>query len=344
MHVLVLGGTVFLGRHLVAAALARGHAVTLFNRGEHNPDLFPEVQKLRGNRDGALDVLDGRRWDAVIDPSGYVPRIVGASARRLAESADHYTFISSLSVYKLPYAGVLDETAPLETLPEGQEGTETITGETYGPLKVLSEHAAAEAFPGRALIIRPGLIVGPHDPTDRFTYWPARVARGGEVLAPGQPDRTVQFIDVRDLSEWIIRLVEARTAGTYNATGPEQPLSMGALLDACRSESGSDARFTWVDEALLLERKVEPYTELPLWVPAEYKDFDRFDCRKAFASGLTLRPLADTLRATLDWDATRPAGQPRRNGLGPEREAELLAAHHRKTAEPAPSAGSPESH
>jgi 2'-hydroxyisoflavone reductase len=333
MRLLFLGGTVFLGRHMVAAALARGHAVTLFNRGEHNPELFPEAEKLRGNRDGGLEVLRGRRWDAVIDPSGYVPRIVGASARLLAEAAEHYTFISSLSVYKLPYDGMLDETAPVETLPEDQHTAEAITGETYGALKVLCEQAAAEAFPGRSLIVRPGLIVGPHDPSDRFTYWPARVARGGEVLAPGQPDRRVQFIDVRDLAAWIIGLVEARATGVYNATGPQAPLSMGALLEACRAASGSDARFTWVDEAVLLAHKVEPYTELPLWVPAESKDFDRFDCTKAFASGLSTRPLADTLRATLDWDATRPLDAPRRNGLKPEREAELLAAQRGEVVE-----------
>ncbi len=328
MKLLFLGGTVFLGRHTVDAALARGHTVTLFNRGEHNPELFPEVEKLRGNRDGGLDVLQGREWDAVIDPSGYVPRIVGASARLLAGQAGHYTFISTVSVYKLPYDGIIDENAPVETLPADKEDTEEITGETYGALKVLSEQAAEQAFPGHTLTIRPGLIVGPHDPSDRFTYWPARVARGGEVLAPKPPDRHVQIIDVRDLAEWTIRLVEAGATGTYNATGPQQPLTMGTLLEECRAVTGSDARFTWVDESILLEHKVEPFTELSLWVPSEYKDFDRFNVAKAFGSGLTTRPLADTIRATLEWEATRPADQPRRNGLKSEREAELLQAHH----------------
>lgn len=330
MNLLFIGGTVFLGRHMVEAALARGHTVTLFNRGEHNPELFPEAEKLRGNRDGGLEVLEGRRWDAVIDPSGYVPRVVGASARLLAGAAGHYTFISSLSAYKLPYDGVLDESAPVETLPEDKRETEEITGETYGALKVLSEQAAEQAFAGRALIIRPGLIVGPHDPSDRFTYWPVRVARGGEVLAPGNPERPVQFIDVRDLAVWIITLVEARATGIYNATGPQAPLSMRTLLETCRAVSGSEARFTWVDEAVLLEHKVEAYTELPLWVPAEAKDFDRFDSSKAFASGLTVRPLADTIRATLDWDSTRPPDQKRRNGLSAEREAALLRAWHER--------------
>jgi 2'-hydroxyisoflavone reductase len=334
MNLLFLGGTVFLGRHMVASALARGHRVTLFNRGEHNPELFPEAEKLRGNRDGGLDALrvKGRRWDAVIDPSGYFPRLVSASADLLATAADRYIFISSLSVYKLPYADVLDETAPVETLPEDQQNIEEITGETYGALKVLCEQAAERAFTRRALIIRPGLIVGPHDPTDRFTYWPVRVARGGEVLAPGQPERQVQFIDVRDLAEWMLDLIEVRQTGVYNATGPRSPLSMQAFLDSCIEASSSDARFTWVDESILLENNVAAYTELPLWVPEEYKDHNRFDNDKAFASGLTLRPLADTLQATLAWDATRPADQPRRNGLKPEREAELLAAHHERAA------------
>jgi 2'-hydroxyisoflavone reductase len=317
----------------VAAALARGHTVTLFNRGEHNAELFPEAEKLRGNRDGGLDVLKGRRWDAVVDPSGYFPRLVSASAELLADAAGHYTFISSLSVYKLPYPGVLDESAPVETLPADQQATEEITGETYGALKVLCEQAAERAFPGRTLILRPGLIVGPNDPTDRFTYWPTRVARGGEVLAPDDPRRTVQFIDVRDLAEWSLDLVEAGATGTYNATGPRQPLTFEALLEACVAATGSEARFTWVDEATLLAHNVEPFTELPLWVPAELKDFDRFDCSKAFAAGLSIRPLADTLQATLAWDATRPAGQPRRNGLKPEREAEILAAYHARAAQ-----------
>jgi 2'-hydroxyisoflavone reductase len=336
MKLLFLGGTVFLGRHMVSAALARGHTVTLFNRGQHNPDLFPEAEKLRGNRDGGLDVLGGREWDAVLDPSGYVPRVVRASAERLAGAASRYIFISSLSVYKLPHNGALDETAPVETLPEAQQDTEAITGETYGALKVVCEQAVEQAFPGRALNIRPGLIVGPHDPTDRFTYWPVRVAHGGEVLAPGQPERPVQFIDVRDLADWIVGLVEARQTGVYNATGPRQRLSMGGLLAACQAVTGSDARFTWVDDSVLLEHHVEPYTELPLWVPAQpdTEGFDRFDCRRAFATGLSPRPLADTLRATLAWDAARPPDAPRRNGLSPEREAELLAAQHALAAPP----------
>ena len=189
MNLLILGGTVFLGRHLVEAALARGHAVTLFNRGQHNPDLFPEVERLRGDRDGDLQALEGRRWDAVVDTCGYVPRVVRASAEMLAPNVDHYTFISSISVYADTSKPGIDEQAPVGTLDDPT--TEEVTGESYGPLKALCEQAAEAAMPGRVLNIRPGLIVGPHDPTDRFTYWVRRVAEGGEVLAPGNPHAPV---------------------------------------------------------------------------------------------------------------------------------------------------------
>ncbi len=208
MKLLVLGGTVFLGRHLVEAATARGHSVTLFNRGQHNPELYPEVEKLRGDRDSDLSALQGRRWDAVIDTCGYLPRAVRASAELLADAVDHYTFISSISVYADFHTPAMDESAPVGTLAD--ETVEEVTGETYGPLKALCEQAAERALPGRVLNIRPGLIVGPHDPTDRFTYWPVRVARGGEVLAPGRPHVPVQVIDGRDLAEWTVRMVEAR--------------------------------------------------------------------------------------------------------------------------------------
>jgi 2'-hydroxyisoflavone reductase len=326
VRILILGGTVFLGRHLVDAALIQGHTVTLFNRGQRDPELFPDVEKLRGNRDGDLEALRGRRWDAVIDPSGYVPRVVRASAELLAEAVEHYTFISSLSVYAEFSNPGLSEDSAVAALPAGQEATEEITGETYGALKVLAERAAEAALPGRTLNVRPGLIVGPHDPSDRFTYWPARVARGGEVLAPGNPARPVQFIDVRDLAEWILRLVVDRQTGTFNATGPAEPLAMSDFLETCRAVSASDARFTWVPEALLLEHGVTAYTELPLWVPETEGGFDRFDISRALAAGLTFRPVADTVRDTLAWDATRPAGTERRNGLPPEREAALLEA------------------
>lgn len=328
MKLLVLGGTVFLGRHIVAAALVQGHEITLFNRGRHNPDLFPEVEKLRGDRDGNLEILRGRHWDAVIDTCGYVPRIVRASAELLARSVEHYTFISSISVYADFSVPGLNEKAPVGKLQD--ERGEEITSETYGPLKALCEQAVERAMPGRALIIRPGLIVGLHDPTDRFTYWPYRVAQGGEVLAPGHPDRTVQIIDVRDLAEWIVKMVEAPKMGTYNATGPDYTLTMGQLLKTCKSVSRSDATFTWVDERFLLDAGVQPWIELPLWVPdtEEHKGFSAVDCTKAILDGLSFRPLAETIQDTLAWVAARPSDMPCRAGLKREREVELLQQWH----------------
>jgi 2'-hydroxyisoflavone reductase len=323
MRLLILGGTVFLGRHLVLAALERGHDVTLFNRGQHNPDLFPEAEKLRGDRDGDMGALEGRDWDAVIDTSGYLPRVVRQSARLLADHIGHYTFISSLSVYPENVPPGTAEDGPLAAMED--ESVEEITGETYGPLKVLCERAVQEELPGRALMIRPGLIVGPDDPTDRFTYWPVRVARGRDVLAPGRPERTVQFIDVRDLAEWNIRMVEQGTTGVFNANGPDGPPSMRQTLEACREASGSDARFVWVPEAFLAENEVGPWMEMPLWVPEEeMPGFFLFDCSKAIAAGLTFRPLVETCRATLEWARTRPADHQWRAGMDAEKEAALL--------------------
>jgi 2'-hydroxyisoflavone reductase len=335
MKLLIIGGTVFLGRHLVEAALARGHEVTLFNRGQHNPDLYPEVEKLRGDRDpragdgSGLEILRGRGWDAAIDTCGYVPRVVQSSAELLSGAVDHYTFISSISVYAGFRELGIDEGAPVGTVDDPM--VEEVSGETYGPLKALCEQAAEAAMPGRVLVIRPGLIVGPHDPTDRFTYWPRRVARGGEVLAPGRPGRHVQIIDVRDLAEWTLDMVSAKRTGVYNATGPTEPLTMGGLLDVCRSVGASDARITWVDEVFLAERGVGPWIELPLWIPESDPDaagFSDVSVRKALDAGLAFRELATTVRDTLAWEAVRPVGHEWRAGLKPEREAELLAAWH----------------
>lgn len=327
MRILILGGTIFLGRALVDAARARGHQLTLFNRGKSNPALFPEVETLRGDRTGDLDPLAGRRWDAVIDTCGYVPRVVGLSAQTLANQVGEYAFISTLSVYADSSQPGQDETAMVGKL--AVETIETVNGETYGPLKALCEQAAERALPGRTLIIRPGLIVGPYDPSDRFTYWPHRVAQGGEVLAPGSASAPVQIIDGRDLALWTLVLLEAGQTGVYNATGPAQPLTMGAILDACREASRSEAAITWVDEAFLLARGVQPWSDLPLWLPASdpaYAGFHRFDRRKAIAAGLGFRPLAETVRDTLAWDASRPADHPWKAGLTRQREGELLAA------------------
>jgi 2'-hydroxyisoflavone reductase len=323
MKILVLGGTVFLGRHVVEAALARGHQVTLFNRGQHNPDLFPQVEKLRGNRDGDLGALEGGRWDAVIDTSGYLPRIVRQSAEMLRDRTDLYVFISTISVYSDEKTPGQDETAPLATLED--ESVEEITGESYGGLKVLCERVVEELYPDRALIIRPGLIVGPDDPTDRYTYWPARIARGGEVLVPGRPERAVQYIDVRDLAEWTISMVEEGKTGVYNANGPDYVLTMERFVNACKTAAGSDAEFVWVPEDFLLERGVGQWMELPLWVSEEeMPGFFAFDVGKAVSDGLTFHSPEVTARDTIAWEDTRPAGHQWRAGMTPERERELL--------------------
>jgi 2'-hydroxyisoflavone reductase len=327
----MLGGTVFLGRHLVDAALAAGHQVTLFNRGRHGAEIFPQVEKLRGDRDGGLDALAGRRWDAVIDTCGYVPRLVRASAELLASSVEHYTFISSISVYRDLDQAPVDENSPVGILADPT--VEEITGETYGPLKALCEQAAEAAMPGRLLHVRPGLIVGPHDPTDRFTYWPWRVVQGGNVLAPGRPERRVELIDGRDLAAWILRAVEARRTGVYNATGPAHELTMGDLLQICRQAAGGHATLTWVEEAFLLANGVAPWSELPLWLPESDNGVMAVDCGRATAAGLEFRPLAETVQDTLAWLRAdkAPAEGDLSNielhaGMARAREAELLAA------------------
>lgn len=327
MDLLILGGTGFLGRHLVEAALGYGHRPTLFNRGLHEPELFPEVEKIEGNREGDLSALRGRRWNAVIDTCGYVPRVVGASARLLAGAVDHYTFVSSISVYSDAIAPGADEEAPVWELPHPT--VEEVTGETYGGLKALCERAAEVMMPGRVLNVRPGLISGPHDPTDRFTYWPRRMAAGGEVLAPDHKGRRVQYIDVRDLATWIVKMSAEHRTGTYNATGPDYELRMGRLLEECEAASGAEP--IWVAEDFLEEQGVEPFTELPLWVPREYAALQAIDCGRAIEAGLTFRPLSETVEDVLGWDRATRAGREPAAGLRPERERELLRAWHGAT-------------
>jgi 2'-hydroxyisoflavone reductase len=323
MKILIIGGSVFLGRHIVQNALERGHQVTMFNRGLHNPDLFPDVEKIRGDRNGDLSQLQGRSWDAVVDPSGYYPRSVRTLAELLKDSVDHYTFISSLSVYSDTSAMGIDESAPVGTLED--ETIEEVTNESYGPLKALCEKAAEEVMPGRVLNVRAGLIVGPYDPSDRFTYWPHRIDRGGEVLAPRGPEVPTQLIDVRDLASWIVRMIETKGTGTFNGTGPDYRLTLGRIIDLCKEASGSNATITWADESFLLEQEVAPWMGLPLWLPdgEEYNGFNFFDISRAIASGLTFRPIEDTVRATLEWDRTLPERQ-LRAGITPEREEEIL--------------------
>jgi 2'-hydroxyisoflavone reductase len=327
MDLLILGGTVFLGLHMVEAALARGHRVTLFNRGTRTPIFSGDVEQIHGDRDGGLSALAGRRWDAAIDTSGYIPRIVRASAAMLSNSAGHYTFISSVSVYADMSMPAIDEDGAVAVLTDAS--TEEITGETYGALKALCEQEVLATLSGRALIIRPGLIVGPHDPTDRFSYWPARIARGGEVLAPGRAERPLQMIDVRDLAAWGIAMVEAGATGIYNATSPAHALTFGMLLEACTTVSRSDAAIRWVDEQFLLDAGVAPWSELPLWIPEldpSFAGFELVSSARASAAGLRCRPIAATVADTLDWLAARPADHEWRAGLSAAREAELLAA------------------
>jgi len=335
LRILILGGTGFTGPHQVRYAMERGHKVTVFNRGKTNPGVLPDgVEHLEGDRNGKLDALKGRTWDAVIDVPSTLPRWVRDAAQLLKDSAGQYVFISSISVYK-DNSKADDESG--ETLTLEDPTVETINGETYGGLKALAEREAERAFPGRATIVRPGLIVGPGDNSDRFTYWPARIARGGEVLAPGNPTDPVQFIDARDLAEWIIRLVEKKAFGTFNATGPEHPLTMAEMLYGIKAVTTAGAQFTWVPASFLEEQKVAPWMEMPVWIPpaGDMAGFASRSIRKALAAGLTFRPLADTAAATLEYYETLSAErkQKPRAGLAPVREAEVLAAWKKKVAE-----------
>src|SRR3954451_21693411 len=265
MRILFIGGTRFVGRHLAEMAVATGHDVTLFHRGQTGRGEIEGAEEILGDRDGGLDALAGREWETVVDTSGYFPRVVGASARMLADAAERYVFVSSLSAYSDDRTPGQDESGPLGTIDDPT--IEEITEESYGPLKVLCEREAEAAFPGRALILRWGLMVGPYDYTDRFTYWPRRVAQGGEVLAPGPPDQPVQFADGRDVAAFMLSAIERRLTGTMNVTGPEEPVTLGEVLRVCREVSGSDAAITWAHPDLLLEQKVEPWSDLPLWMP-----------------------------------------------------------------------------
>jgi 2'-hydroxyisoflavone reductase len=338
MKILVLGGTLFLGRHIVQAALDRQHDVTLFNRGHTCPELFPDAEKLRGDRAGELRALRGRTWDAVIDTCGYVPRLVHASTAVLKDVVSHYTFISSISVYADRSQPGLTEAEPVQTLTDPT--TEEVGPQTYGALKALCEQAVDALMPGRTFIVRPGLLVGPHDPTGRFTYWVQRVAAGGEILAPGAPERQVQYIDARDAATWIVQMVEARATGVFHVTGPDTRLSMGEFLEACQRALQRAARFTWVTEAFLFEHGVRPWTELPLWVPPHASGVLAIDISKAQRAGLGFRPLATTIRDTFQWAAQREpeasattrlaSGESTQAGLAQARETALLQNWHTK--------------
>jgi len=324
MRILILGGTVFLGRALTDAALERHHHVTHLNRGMSAPP-DARVRTIATDRTSPAlaTALAAQRWDTVIDTSGYLPQVVALSARALSASG-RYLFVSSISVYGGEgYAEDAPVQAPPAPLPDAW------TSETYGALKAACEAEVRAAFGSRALVVRPGLIVGPHDPTDRFTYWPVRLARGGRVAAPGRPQRTVQFIDVRDLADWMVAALEQGLGGTYNATGPARPVSMQALLEACRAASRAESELVWLDEAFLAAQGVAPWKDLPLWLPeSDPKLAGMMDApiERALNAGLAFGPLAETVADTLRWATTLRPERPWKAGLDADRERELLTA------------------
>jgi 2'-hydroxyisoflavone reductase len=346
LNILILGGTGFTGPEQVNYALSRGHRVTLFNRNKTRPDMFKgKVEQLIGDLSTDTTALKGKKFDVIIDNPTTAPAWVRNVAQYMKGNTGHYIFISTISVYPDNGTPNADETAATTPMPDGLDPytlDRQNWGRNYGALKSRSEKDVQENYPGIFTIIRPGLIVGPLDRTDRFTYWPVRVARGGEVLAPGAPEDLTQFIDARDLAEWTIRMAEMGPkdgGGIYNATGPRTPIPMGDFLSACKRVTGSDARFTWVPWSFLQEQKVRPWRDMPIVVPptGETAGFSRRNVDRALAKGLTFRPLDDTIKATLDWNKTRP--QEDRDkleagavaGISAQREAELLAAWHAKT-------------
>ncbi len=328
-RILVLGGTGFVGPAIVNAARARGHTLTLFNRGKTNPKLFPDVETILGDRRYDIDRLRGRQWDAVIDTWVKMPKSVQATAELLKDHVGQYLFISTISVYKLGREPI-DESSPVLT-PKTVNAEKIECVEDYGGNKFLAERAAEQLLPGRATNLRPGVIVGPGDPTDRFLYWPLRLRRGGEVLAPGAPDDRMQFIDVRDLGSFVIRCIDERIVGTYNAVGPDDP-ALGHVLDACKQATNRDARLTWVDDAFLGEQKAGGWGDFPLAVGNhdENAGFGHVSAQKAIARGLKFRPPAESARGALDWYDAQPKERrdKPRPGITPEREAELLQKWH----------------
>lgn len=332
LRILVLGGTNFIGPHQVEYALARGHQVTLFNRGRTNPHLFADVEKLVGDRTGDLRALEGRSWDVVVDNSAINPDWVERSAELLKDACERYVFVSTRSVYADPSQVPMTVAEPVWTYESAgvEPGAERLP---YGLSKALAEQRARDAFgPDRTLVFRPGLIIGPGDTTDRFTYWPVRLHRGGEVLAPGDGSDPVQIIDARDFGEWLVRMAEAGESGTYNVVGPRTPRPMAELLYGIRAVTTAETTFTWVDADFLAEAGLRPYRELPVWRPARdgWEGFARFDLTPEVEKGLTFRSLADTTAATLEYHFSRPAERQAalRAGIDAAREREVLDQWH----------------
>jgi 2'-hydroxyisoflavone reductase len=325
MKFLIIGGTQFLGRHYVDSALRRGYEVTLFHRGKTNPELYPECEHILGDRDGEIAKLGGRKWDIVVDPSGYVPRVVNQSVSHLADKSAYYIFISSMSVYP-DMEPNSDESAPLALLDE--PGSEDIP-KHYGALKAECEKVVLNGFTTNSQIVRAGMIVGPYDKINRFNYWLRRVSEGGEVLAPGDPNAPLQLIDARDIAEWSLDLAEKKIGGIYNVTGPEQPMTMGHLLETMRAALDPETRLTWVDSDFLLSKEIGLIDGLPYWVTTEYHCFFKRNIDRALASGLKFRPLTETVRDT--WAELSTRAEKPSNGKVPlppkltrEKEKDLL--------------------
>ena len=334
LKILVLGGTGFIGPHQVQYAVNRGHTITLLNRGKTNADLFPKLEKIIGDRTTptAYDGLKGRTWDIVIDNGAQIPAWVREASAALKDSTNRYVFVSTLSTYANRKAIGMKEDGP-QFAPAAPDATQA--NATYGPLKVRCEMEVRSAFGDRALIVRPGLIVGPGDLTDRFSYWPVRIERGGEILSPGTPDDPVAFIDVRDLTEFMIRLSEDSAHGDYNCVGPRATLTIAEMLYGIKGVTTSDATFTWVDADFVASKKLRPYTDLPVWIPprGDNAGWALMDRSKAVGAGLTFRSLADTARATLDYYHAQPPERQAalKAGLPPEKEADALASWHART-------------
>lgn len=341
MKVLILGGTRFLGKAVVEEGLKREHTITLFNRG-NNKETFPELEHLIGDRNGDVSQLKDRKWDAVMDTCGFAPHQINKMAAVLGDNIDHYTFISSISVYKdwIPHNIAEDyplQSMPMERLKDVEEG-KVAPYEHYGALKVLCEEAAEKHWPGRVLNVRAGHIVGPFDYTDRLPYWLNRVAQGGDVLIPGRHDRPIQLIDVKDIAAWVFNMAENQLSGTFNVTSPAEKLTMEKLLDTCKTVTNSDAEFVWADEQFFLDHRIQPWTEMPLWIPEQFPLEGQAEpwtgsfsisIDKAMKAGLTFRPFEDTIHDVYQWEKTRQDLE-RKAGITRQKEQELLAALFQK--------------
>jgi 2'-hydroxyisoflavone reductase len=335
MKVLILGGTRFLGKALVEEGLKRGHEMTLFNRGNHNFEL-PEVEQLVGDRDGDVSQLENKKFDLVMDTCGFTPHHIRKIAAVLGDNIEHYTYISSISVYAdwIPLYITEDyhlQSMPVEQLKDVEEGRVS-PYEHYGALKVLCEAEAEKHWPGRVLQVRAGQLVGPFDYTDRLPYWVQRVTEGGDILVPGRPERPVQMIDVKDIASWVFTMAENKNAGAFNVTGPEYELTMQELLNTCKAVTNSEAKFVWANEQFVLNQQIQPWTDMPLWIPEDFplpgenqpwKGTHSISIKKALDAGLSFRPLAETIHDIYQWEKARTDSE-RKAGITREKEQELL--------------------